>query len=414
MTDPVRAQYEAYPYPARDPRDEAKRLITGSPSHLLEIGHYVFAGRRDWSRPFRALFAGGGTGDGAIMLAQQLADRGCPAEVVHLDLSAASRAVAEARARVRGLANMRFVTGSLLDAGALGRFDYVDCCGVLHHLEEPEAGLRALAAVLEPDGGIGIMVYAELGRSGVYPMQDLLRQLAPGDRPDGERVAMARRVVRALPETNLLRRNPLVGDHLSSDAGLFDLLLHARDRAYRVPGVLDLLAAADLELVSFIEPIRYRPETWVSDPAVRRRLGELPQADRMAAAELLSCAMKVHIAYAVPRGRGAAAQAALSEQAVPALRDLDPAQLARALKPGVPLTVRFDGVPLSLPMPALAGPIVARIDGRRSVGGIRDDLRATVDRRLSDEAFDAAFGPIYAALNGVNRLLLAGYRDAGT
>ena len=28
------AQYEAYPYPARDPRDEAKRLIIGSPSHL--------------------------------------------------------------------------------------------------------------------------------------------------------------------------------------------------------------------------------------------------------------------------------------------------------------------------------------------------------------------------------------------
>ena len=36
----VRAQYEAYPYPARDPGDEAQRLITGSPSHLLEIEHF--------------------------------------------------------------------------------------------------------------------------------------------------------------------------------------------------------------------------------------------------------------------------------------------------------------------------------------------------------------------------------------
>ncbi|BBK40337.1 hypothetical protein STVA_03570 [Allostella vacuolata] len=412
MSDPVQAQYEAYPYPARDPKDEARRLITGSPSHLLEIGHYVFAGRRDWSRPFRALFAGGGTGDGAVMLAQQLADRGCPAEVVHLDLSTASRAVAEARARVRGLANMRFVTGSLLDAGALGRFDYVDCCGVLHHLEAPEAGLRALAQVLEPDGGIGIMVYGELGRSGVYEMQDLLRRLAPDDQPAADRVAMARRVVRALPETNLFRRNPLLGDHLSSDAGLFDLLLHARDRAYRVPGVLDLLAAADLDLVSFIEPIRYRPETWVTDPSVRRRLGELPDVERMAAAELLSCGMKVHIAYAVPHGRGRQAAAVPSDRAIPAIRDLDPALLARALKPGVPLTVRFDGVPLSLPMPALAGPIVARVDGRRTVGEIGADLRTTVDRRLSDAAFAAAFDATYAALNGVNRMLLAGFGAA--
>ena len=50
MTDRVRDQYEAYPYPPRDPRDEAKRLIEGSPSHLLEINHYVFAGRRNFSR----------------------------------------------------------------------------------------------------------------------------------------------------------------------------------------------------------------------------------------------------------------------------------------------------------------------------------------------------------------------------
>ncbi len=62
MDDPVQRQYEAYPYPARDPSDEAKRLVTGSPSHLDEINHYLFAGARDFAEPFRALVAGGGTG----------------------------------------------------------------------------------------------------------------------------------------------------------------------------------------------------------------------------------------------------------------------------------------------------------------------------------------------------------------
>lgn len=411
MTDPVQAQYEAYPYPARDPRDEVLRLVTGSPSHLLEIDHYLHAGRRDWTRPFRALFAGGGTGDGAIMLAQQLADRGTPAEIVHLDLSTASRRIAEARAQARGLANMRFVTGSLLDAATLGRFDYIDCCGVLHHLDEPEAGLSALAGALEPGGGIGLMVYGELGRSGVYAAQDLLRELAPPDMAPSERLALARRVVRALPEGNLLRRNPLLGDHASSDAGLFDLLLHARDRAYRVPGVLALLDAARLRLVGFIEPIRYRPETWVSDPAVRRRLAELAPAARMAAAELLSCTMKVHICYAVPRDRADGTVAAPTDEAVPVIRDLDPAQLARTLKPGVPLTVRFDGVPLAVPLPNLAGPIVARVDGQRTIGDIRADLRRTVDRRLDDHTFADAFAATYEALNGINRMLISGYRE---
>src|SRR5258708_25875796 len=112
--DDVRAQYEALPYPSRDPRDEAIRLITGTPSHILEINHYLFSGRLNFNRPFRALVAGGGTGDACIMLAQQLADRRCPGEVVYLDLSSPSRQVCEARAKARRLRNVQFLTGSLL------------------------------------------------------------------------------------------------------------------------------------------------------------------------------------------------------------------------------------------------------------------------------------------------------------
>ena len=58
------AQYEAYPYPQRDPRDEAKRLIVGSPGHLREIDYWVFGAARPASPPLHALIAGGGTGDG--------------------------------------------------------------------------------------------------------------------------------------------------------------------------------------------------------------------------------------------------------------------------------------------------------------------------------------------------------------
>src|SRR5471032_1490561 len=124
--DGVRAQYEELPYPTRDPRDEAIRLITGTPSHILEINHYLFSGRLNFDRPFRALIAGGGTGDACIMLAHQLAERKCPAEVVYLDLSEVARQICEARAQARSLRNIRFVTGSLLDLPSmeLGAFDY--------------------------------------------------------------------------------------------------------------------------------------------------------------------------------------------------------------------------------------------------------------------------------------------------
>ena len=93
------AQYEAYPYPRRDPRDEAKRLIVGSPGHLREIDHWVFGARRPASRPLHALIAGGGTGDATIMLAQQMAREGRPGSVTWLDRSGG---VAEDRAGAGG------------------------------------------------------------------------------------------------------------------------------------------------------------------------------------------------------------------------------------------------------------------------------------------------------------------------
>ena len=39
MSDPVAEQYEAYPYPARNPHEEKSRLIDGSPSNLKEVDH---------------------------------------------------------------------------------------------------------------------------------------------------------------------------------------------------------------------------------------------------------------------------------------------------------------------------------------------------------------------------------------
>src|SRR5215467_7961914 len=99
------AQYEAYPYPRRDPRDEAKRLIVGSRGHLREIDYWIFGARRGAGRPLHALIAGGGTGDATIMLAQQMAREGRAGSVTWLDRSAAALQIARARAEARGLRN---------------------------------------------------------------------------------------------------------------------------------------------------------------------------------------------------------------------------------------------------------------------------------------------------------------------
>ena len=418
MSEPVRDQYEAYPYPARDPKDERKRLIAGSPSNLVEIDHYVFAGRGDFAKPFRALVAGGGTGDAAIMLAQQLSDRArergqsAPGEVVYIDVSQAARDIAEARARERGLTDITFHRGSLLDLPdlGLGKFDYIDCCGVLHHLEDPSAGLAALAEVLEPAGGMGLMVYAPFGRGGVYPAQAMLRGLGEGGLgeklPLAERVGLARRLLAALPATNWLRRNPFLGDHKQSDAELVDLLLHARDRAYSVEEAAELIAGAGLRLVSFIEPARYEPASYLKDPVLLRRLIGLDPLARAAFAEKLAGNIKKHVFYVVKASNRADSVArAETPAAVPVTRELPGPELARAVTKGGRIAADFDGIPVGFALPRLAAAILTRVDGRASLGDIHAALQA-LDSALGWDSFKAQFDRLHAALNGLNHLLL--------
>ncbi|WP_019015776.1 class I SAM-dependent methyltransferase [Elioraea tepidiphila] len=404
-TDAIVAdQYEAYPYPARDPKDEAKRLVVGSPSHLAEIDHWVFGARRDPARPLNALIAGGGTGDACVMLAAQLARAGRPGQVTWLDRSAAAAAIARRRLEARGLTNVTFVQGSLLDLPSLGLgpFDYIDCCGVLHHLPDPAAGLSALVSVLAPGGGLGLMVYAPHGRTGVYMAQDALRRLAPPDRPLPERVETARRFLRALHPEHWLARNARLNDHIAGgDAGIVDLLLHARDRAYTVPDLLALLDGAGLATAALIEPARYDPATWLADPRLRARAAGLPWAEQAALAEAASGTMAVHIVYVVRAGAGWAAPDPADETRIPVLRELDGAALAAQAGAGGRLSFDLDGVSLPVALPPLGAAILRGIDGRSPLGAVLDGIGAPAER------VRRAWAALYAGLNAMNRLLLA-------
>ena len=405
--DEVRAQYEALPYPPRDPRDEAIRLITGTPSHVLEINHYLFSGRLNFMRPFRALVAGAGTGDACIMLAQQLADRRCPGEVVYLDVSTASRQICEARAKARGLRNINFLTGSLLDLPSMpiGQFDYIDCTGVLHHLPDPAAGMRALSSVLHQEGGVGVMLYGEYGRSGVYPLQELLRTLAPLSMALEDRIAMAKRLIRFLPTTNLFRRNPYLNDHVTGgDAGLYDLLLHSQDRAFAVPEINAMAQQSGLRVVAFLEPVRYEPATYMSDPIIARQASSLPLIERAAFAERLAGNLRTHVFYATRAGFDTVARPE-DTSAIPVLRELDAQKLATGLQPGTPLIANLDGFPWRAQLPPLAGRIVSQIDGRKTVAEIYTALGAQGGLPQWED-FYAQFEDLYVKLNGVNHLLL--------
>jgi ubiquinone/menaquinone biosynthesis C-methylase UbiE len=400
-------QYEAYPYPKRDPRDEARRLVVGSPSHVREVDYWIFGAARPASRPLNALVAGGGTGDATIMLAQQMTSLGRPGTVTWLDRSAAALTIARARADARRLTNIEWEQRSLLDlpGSGLGPFDYIDCCGVLHHLPDPAEGLRALLSVLAPGGGMGLMTYAPYGRTGVYMMQDVLRRLAPPDEMPQQRLDIARRVMKHLPETQWLRRNRNFDDHINGgDAGLYDLLLNPRDRAYTVADLSKLLSDAGLRITCWVEPIRYDPIAMLPDTRLRARLDGMDSTGRAALAEALAGNMAVHIVYCVPTGDPIRQTDPGAGTSVPVFREVDGETLAKGIRPDGTLPVTFDGLSTMVALPSLATAILPLIDGQRSVGQIGGILAG---RGIKPEVFVKAWRQTFAALERVNRVLLA-------
>ena len=367
----------------------------------------MFGARRDPALPLTVLVAGGGTGDGLVMLAEQLEWAGRPGPLTDLDRSAAAMAIAKRGFEARGLAHrVTFLRGAPSDLPALapGPFDYIDCCGVLHHLPEPEAGLAALEAVLAPGGGMGLMVYAPHGRTGVYMVQDALALLAPASDPLPARVEAARRLVRTLPATHWLARNRLITDHLDGgDAGLVDLLLRGRDRPYTVPAFRSLLAAVGLVPTVLVEPVRYDPLTWLTDPRLRERAAALPQAEREALAEALSGTMATHIAYLRRAAEPWTPPDPEDATLIPVLRDLDGPAFAASLSPGQRIALDLDRVRAQIASPPLGPAILARIDGRASLGAVLEPVAAKAGAERAWRDWRA----LSAGLNAANKLLLA-------
>ncbi|MEQ8790174.1 MAG: class I SAM-dependent methyltransferase [Pirellulaceae bacterium] len=304
-TASVRRQYEALPYPHRDPQEESQRLLATSCDDLKQLNCYCYRGRRNFSDGFRVLVAGGGTGDATVFLAEQLRDRG--AEIIHLDLSTASIEVARQRIRRRGLQrSVRFVQQSLLDLPTLGlgEFDYINCCGVLHHLADPPEGLKTLADALKPEGAMMLMVYGQYARTGVYQMQELMRLITDGKDDPREMIDLTRRTIRSLPDTNWYRRGEkLFGvESGNTDAEIYDLLLHSQDRAYNILQLYQFLDTVGLKFVEFAPEFRlcFEPSLVFPDPEIRRQVEALPLPLMHHACELMWGAVKKHIFWTSP------------------------------------------------------------------------------------------------------------------
>lgn len=424
----VRDQYEALPYPPRDPQDDRKRLVQTWLEDLPMINHYGFKGRQSFKHGFKALVAGGGTGDATIFLAEQLRAIGADdARVLHLDMSTASIAIAKERAAIRGLTNIDWLHDSLLNlpalASTLGRFNYINCSGVLHHLADPDQGLRALESVLNDDGVIGLMVYATVGRTGVYQMQQLMRLVNGNDTAVPRKITNTKDVLASLPPSNwFARSSDLHHDHKMGDAGIYDLLLHSQDRSYSVGELFDWLGDAPGGHgyhLAFTDVQRgrspYLPHMVLGTkpPAVLAALRQRSLREQYEMAELLGGNIITHSLYLT---RGASRTAAYGDAAMVPFYFHEPltgavAEQVFSTNRGQPfrLNHQHSGVSMLVNPGRYGAKLLGLIDGQRSFGEIFDLFRAGWQGQAAAPDNAALFADLaesYETLNALERLLL--------
>ncbi|MDB5356763.1 MAG: SAM-dependent methyltransferase [Phycisphaerales bacterium] len=363
-SDSVVAQYERWSYPA--PVDD---LADPSLAHYLKsFGVLSNLAPIYWpSGPVRedmdVLVAGCGTMAGACYAHL---NRRC--RVVGIDISRASLAHEQRLKEHHNLTNLTLHQCPIEEAGKLGAtFDFIACHGVLHHLPDPVAGLRALGEVLRPDGVIALMVYGKYGRAQVYPFQELFRIVGLEQEPQD--VAVVKQTLAALPAGHPLQFYLRVATDLKDDAGIVDTFLHRRDIAYSVTDCLNLVKDAGLAFQGWDNNILYHPEgLFAGAPLLRERIERLPEREMWQAMELASGALGIHHFHACRSDRDPSRyRAPWDSQALLDCVPLFAGRLAKGAWPdGRPAWAMVrEGLPPIVLSEAQAA-TVSRIDGRRT------------------------------------------------
>jgi 2-polyprenyl-3-methyl-5-hydroxy-6-metoxy-1,4-benzoquinol methylase len=292
----VKEQYEEYPYPIRDPEFEKENLIAIIPEAFDLLSHRYYEGKLDINN-LKILVAGGGTGDSAIYFAEQL--RETNSEVIYIDLSQASMNIAKKRADIRKLKNIRWISGSLLDLPdmGLGKFDIINCSGVLHHLKEPELGFFALKEVLKEDGVMNIMLYATYGREVIYKFKKLFFAMhGDKDLSSKQQVFHCKNLLHEIRNTNLGKSLLSLGiEDIKYDAGVYDLFLHSCDQPYTVDKiyeVADKIGMRVQKLNGTATPEEYNPEHYVDN--LKQELSGISLRKKQEIAEVLHGNMSKH------------------------------------------------------------------------------------------------------------------------
>ena len=280
--------YTNHPYPPPlENLDRARDLWQDESVHRAE--YHLFWPHKQYQPDFDVLVAGCGTWQAAKFALCHPAAR-----VVGIDVSPTSLDHTERLKRKYNLTNLETRRLPIEKVDALDqRFDLIVCTGVLHHLVDPDAGLRALRSVLSAEGAMYLMVYAPYGRTGVYMLQEYCRRLGIGT--SKQEINDLTAVLKMVPQHHPLL-STVRGSRESLDAdALTDALLNPRDKTYSVAQLFDFIERNDLIFERWYWQAPYLPQCGsIAATPHANRLAALPEREQYMEMELWRGLMTNH------------------------------------------------------------------------------------------------------------------------
>ena len=168
------------------------------------------------------------------------------AEITGLDLAKHNLKRAQLHCLLHRRFNVKLLQGDFLDPAVTpGPYHFIEAFGVLHHLDDPAAGMQALEQRLLPGGILRVMVYGRYARQEAESVRRAMRLLKVSD------VAAIKGMIRRAAPDSRLRAYFDNAWEAKNDSGLADLFLHPNVKTYRIDEFMELVGQSGLKPLLF-------------------------------------------------------------------------------------------------------------------------------------------------------------------
>ena len=153
ITKNVANMYKEYPYPSPSTQTNQTNELLNL-LRIFELENKIDLNNKNF------LDAGSGSGHRISNVAQYY--KKC--NFLGIDISDTSLKIANSLKEKNKIKNIQFKKFNLMNStSSLGKFDFILCMGVLHHLSNPQKGLQNILQSLKKDGLLFLYLYGKLG-----------------------------------------------------------------------------------------------------------------------------------------------------------------------------------------------------------------------------------------------------------